>query len=216
MRREDRKRESSRTRWILGPPSTPNRSHAIISAPRSVCPERQACSVGRRPTGARARRPVAWMAERRETEALKPIDDAIGKDGRESPGRNVSERKGSPESAEPRRPSVCFLREGSRDDRRLADAAGPLRRGVSDGTVTRTRPAPGEALLVPLRNRRRWVGRITGAPGKAADDERVADGPVRAMRRGNARGAKLQPITALSQRMQVPSQQESRQLRSDT
>jgi len=39
------------------------------------------------------------MAGRRETDALKPIDDAIGKDGREWPGRNVSERKGSPESA---------------------------------------------------------------------------------------------------------------------
>jgi hypothetical protein len=161
-----------------------------LLAEDSVCPERQACSVGGRPTGARARRPVAWMAGRRETDALKPIDDAIGKDGREWPGRNVSERKGSPESAEPRRPSVCYLREGSRDCRSLADAAAPLRRGVSDGTVTRTRPASGEALLVPPRNRRIWVGRITGAPGKAADDERVADGPVRATRRGNARGAK--------------------------
>jgi hypothetical protein len=112
------------------------------------------------------------------------------KDGSESPGRNVSERKGSPESAWPRRPSVCFTREGSRERCNLADAANPLRRGVSDGTATRARRATGEALLAPPRNRRSRVGRITGAPGKAADGERVADGPVRAMRRGNARGAK--------------------------
>jgi hypothetical protein len=30
---------------------------------------------------------------------------------------------------------------------------------------------------------------MTGSPGKAADDERVADGPEVARRRGNARGA---------------------------
>jgi hypothetical protein len=105
------------------------------------------------------------------------------------PGRNVSERRGSPERAKPRRLSVCFLREGSRDRRSLADAATPLRRGASDGTVTRTRRANGEALLVPPRNRRSRVGRITGCPGKSADDERVADGPARARKRGNARGA---------------------------
>jgi hypothetical protein len=43
-----------------------------------VCVQRrQTCSVGGSPTGARARRPVAWMAGRRETKALKPIDDTI-------------------------------------------------------------------------------------------------------------------------------------------
>jgi hypothetical protein len=110
-------------------------------------------------------------------------------DGSELPGRNESECRGSPESAKPRRPSVYFSREGSRVRRSLADAATPLRRGVSDGTVTRTHQANGETLLVPSRNRRSQVGRITGVPGKAADDERVADGPARARRRGNARGA---------------------------
>ena len=39
------------------------------------------------------------MAERRETEVLKPIDEAVGWTASEWPGRNVSERKGSPESA---------------------------------------------------------------------------------------------------------------------
>jgi hypothetical protein len=67
---------------------------------------------------------------------------------------------------------------------------GALRRGGSDSTVTRTCGATGEALLVPSRNRRRQVGRITGAPGKSAEDERVEDGSVVATKRGNARGAK--------------------------
>ena len=62
---------------------------------REVCVQRrQTCSVGGSPTGATARRPVAWMAGRRETKALKPIDEP-SKDGSEWPGRNVSERKDS-------------------------------------------------------------------------------------------------------------------------
>jgi hypothetical protein len=81
-------------------------------------------------------------------------------------------------------------REGNRARRSLADAAGLLRRGGSDGTVTRTRPATGEALLVPPRKRRKRVGPITSDPGKWADDERGAEGPGVATRRGNARGAK--------------------------
>jgi hypothetical protein len=38
---------------------------------------RLACSVGIRPTRVTIRSPVAWMAGRRETEYLKPIDKAI-------------------------------------------------------------------------------------------------------------------------------------------
>src|SRR3989449_7681111 len=111
------------------------------------------------------------------------------KDGSERPGRNVSERKGSLEKRF-RRPRAYFTREGSRDRRSLADATTPLRRGVSDGTAPRTRQATGETLLVPPRNRRSWVGPITGFPGEAADGGRVADGPEEAMRRGNAPGGK--------------------------
>jgi hypothetical protein len=48
------------------------------------------------------------------------------------------------------------------------------RRGGSDSTVTRTCRATGEALLVPARNHRSKVGRITGKTGKSAEDERVA------------------------------------------
>jgi hypothetical protein len=52
------------------------------------------------------------------------------------------------------------------------------RRGGSDSTVTRTCWATGEALLVPARNRRSRVGRITGQTGKSAEGERVAAGSV--------------------------------------
>ena len=64
------------------------------------------------------------------------------------------------------------------------------RRGGSDSTVTRTCRATGEALLVPARNRRSRVGRITGETGKSAEDERVAAGSAVAMKRSNVRGAK--------------------------
>jgi hypothetical protein len=56
--------------------------------------------------------------------------------------------------------------------------------------VTRTCRATGEAVLVPPRNRRSKVGRITGSPGKSTEDETVAAGSVVAMKRSNARGAK--------------------------
>jgi hypothetical protein len=56
--------------------------------------------------------------------------------------------------------------------------------------VTRTYRGTGEAFLVPGRNRRSKVGRITGNTGKAAEDEKVAAGSVVAMKRSNVRGAK--------------------------
>ena len=56
--------------------------------------------------------------------------------------------------------------------------------------MTRTYRATGEALLVPGRNRRSRVGRITGKTGKSAEDERVAAGSAVARKRRNVRGAK--------------------------
>jgi hypothetical protein len=157
----------------------------------SMCVQRRRwCSAGGSPAGVKARSPVAWMAGGRVTEPLKPIDEAIRRMVSESPGHNVSERKGSPDTAKPRRPSVCGAREGRRIRRSLADAAGSLRRGGSDSTVTRALHATGETLLAPPRNRRKRVGPITSAPGKRADGERVTDGPGVARRRANARGAK--------------------------
>jgi hypothetical protein len=80
---------------------------------------------GGSPAGARASSPVAWMAGQRETDALEPIDKALGRRVSESPGRNESERSGSPETEEPRRPSGWELREGSRTRRTLAGATVP-------------------------------------------------------------------------------------------
>jgi hypothetical protein len=74
--------------------------------------------------------------------------------------------------------------------RNLTDAASRSRRGGSDSTVARTCRATGEALLVPERNHRSKVDRITGATGKTIEGERVADGSVVAMKRSNVRGAK--------------------------
>jgi hypothetical protein len=65
------------------------------------------------------------MAGQRETDALEPIDQALGRRVSESPGRNESERSGSPETEEPRRPSGWELREGSRTRRMLAGATVP-------------------------------------------------------------------------------------------
>ena len=70
------------------------------------------------------------------------------------------------------------------------DRAGCSGGVVSDGTTTRTHRATGEALLVPTRKGGSWVGRITGSTGKSADDERVAEGFVVALKRRNGRGAK--------------------------
>jgi hypothetical protein len=114
---------------------------------------------------------------------------AIARMVSESPGRNASEREMAPKR-QPRRPSGRLLREGNMGRRRLADAAAHSGGAGSDSTVTRMHPATGETLLVPPRNRRSGAGPITRGPGKWAADERVADGPGVATRRGNARGAK--------------------------
>jgi hypothetical protein len=76
------------------------------------------------------------------------------------------------------------------DSRKLTDAANPLRRGESGGTLTRTSQATGEALLVPLRNQRKKIDCITGETGKSVEDERVTEWPVGAKKSGNADGAK--------------------------
>ena len=56
--------------------------------------------------------------------------------------------------------------------------------------MTRTRRATGETLLVPPRKWRREIRPITGAPGKWAEDERVAEGSIVARKARNAAGAK--------------------------
>ncbi len=132
-----------------------------------LCVQRRlACAAGDKPAGARVRSPVAWIAERRETEFLKPIDDRL-------PGRRASHRavmKMNVDVASKVKKSEGRARnregEGSMNSRNLADAAVSLRRGGSDSTMTRTCRATGETLLAPARNRWRRVGPITGEPGK--------------------------------------------------
>jgi len=87
-------REDRAERWRLDRPSIGSvlLEREVSAGPvivREVCVQRrQTCSVGGSPTGAIARRPVAWMAGRRETQALKPIDETIGRMG--ASGRAVT------------------------------------------------------------------------------------------------------------------------------
>src|SRR5215813_11668840 len=61
---------------------------------------------------------------------------------------------------------------------------------VRGSTVTRTCPATGETVLVPPRKSVEQVSRITGDPGKSAEDETAAARLVVAMKRSNDRRAK--------------------------
>ncbi len=79
--------------------------------------------MGDKPTEAKVRSLVAWIAERRETESLKPIDKAIFRMASKSSGRNESERRTSLERSKPQRPSSFPEGEGSMDRRRLTDVA---------------------------------------------------------------------------------------------
>ena len=79
------------------------------------------------------------MAGSSESEDLEPIEKAVLWTVSKSPGRNNSERRSSPETSIPQRPSLCIIGEGSTDRRKLAEAAELLWRGSSDGTETRTR-----------------------------------------------------------------------------
>ena len=121
---------------------------------------------------------------------LKPLDDPTCGVGASCSGRNDSERAVAPKVRSPGGRARNREGEGSTARRKPIEAAGRSGGVVSDGTTTRTRRATGEALLVPARKGGSWVGRITGTTGKSADDERVTDGLVVALRRGNARGAK--------------------------
>lgn len=156
-----------------------------------LCVQRRlVCSAGVSPAGVSVRGPVAGIAGWRETKTLKPID-------RCSRGECASQRavmKMNVDVASKVKRSEGRARnregEGSMGGRKLTDTAIPLWRGGSDGTLTRTDRATGEARLAPARNRRSIVGRITGDPGKSAEGEGVADGSVLAVKPGNAGGAK--------------------------
>jgi len=82
-----------------------------------VCVQRRlAYSVGVQSHLGKSQSPVAWIAGRKETEFLKPIDKAISRMVSKSPGRNVSEPIGGLENRI-RRSSLHFLGEDSMDRR---------------------------------------------------------------------------------------------------
>jgi hypothetical protein len=104
-----------------------------------LCVQRRlACSAGDKPAGARVRSPVAWIAERREIEFLKPIDNRLF--GRRASHRAVMKMNVNVASKVKKSEGRARNREGegSMDSRNLTDAAVSLRRGGSDGTMTRT------------------------------------------------------------------------------
>jgi hypothetical protein len=68
---------------------------------RKCVQERLECSVGGKPTEVKVRSLVAWIAERRKTEFLKPIDKAILRMVSKSSGRNESERRFGLEKRKP-------------------------------------------------------------------------------------------------------------------
>ena len=70
-----------------------------------------------KPTEAKVRSLVAWIARRKETESLKPIDQIILWDDSEPLGRNESERRCGLESEWPQRLSRQLYGEGSMDGR---------------------------------------------------------------------------------------------------
>jgi hypothetical protein len=99
---------------------------------------RLACSAGDRPAGVEVRSPVAWIAGWRETKTLKPIDGRLlgGRASHRAVMKmnvNVASKVKRPEGRARNREG-----EGSMGSRNLTDAAIPLRRGGSDGTMTRT------------------------------------------------------------------------------
>jgi len=78
---------------------------------------------GSQPRRGKSQSPVTRVAGWRETETLKPTDEAIGRMVRESPGRNESKRTGGPEILKPRRPSLTVERRRQHGPSHLADAA---------------------------------------------------------------------------------------------
>lgn len=85
---------------------------------------------------------------------MKPTDKAPQGGVSESPGRNESERRGGLETD--KNPEAEHSPDGRRQQRQSKrdETADLLRRGGSDGMVTRAREATGEPLLVPGRNPR--------------------------------------------------------------
>ena len=156
---------------------------------RVVCPAKAGLFSGRQSRRGKNQEPRSLDSREEGNRFSEAYRQGLPWGDCESSGRNVSERTGGLDKLF-RRPSPQPGGEGSMGGRKLIETAGPLRRGASGSTMTRTGRATGEALLAPARNRGSKVGPITGNTGKWAEGERVAEGRVVVMMRGNARGAK--------------------------
>src|SRR4030081_3383986 len=160
------------------------------SARPVVCPAKAGMFSRRQTCRSNSQEPRSWdsrVAGNQDSEAYR---QGLPWGDHESPGRNESERASGLENEWIRGSSLQLKGEGSMGCRNLTDAASRSRRGGSDSTVARTCRATGEDLLVPERNHRSKVDRITGTTGKTIEGEGVADGSVVAMKRRNVRGAK--------------------------
>src|SRR5262249_55226990 len=93
----------STTKVMELPPAATVRAPALDP----TCVQRRlACSAEDKPAGARVSSPVAWIAGRRETEFLKPIDERSPWETCELSGCNENERGCGLESEKLRRPSL--------------------------------------------------------------------------------------------------------------
>src|SRR3989449_10940604 len=119
--------------FLAGGSSVSANSPRSSSWSSTVRPEKADVFSGRQSRRGKSQSPVTWMAAWRETETLKPIDGAIERMVRESPGRNGSERTGGPERPTPRRPSLTVERRRQHGSSHLADAvahSGGVRAGA--------------------------------------------------------------------------------------
>ena len=160
-------------------PQTPEvgARHAGKSARTVVCPGK--ASMFRRGQTCRgsSQSPVVRIAEEMETKPSKPIDKT-------SPGEVTSYRAVTKVNALwPRKWSIPEARaatvgrrrhEQSKSDRYGWVTSAGWKRQHGDKDM----PSNWRSLLVPVRNHRSKVGRITGPTGKSAEDERVAAGSV--------------------------------------
>src|SRR5262245_60274703 len=146
------------------------------------------CSAGDRPAGVRIGSPVAGRAGRRVTQGPEAPQQPHPRDERKFSGRNESERVVAPKVSSPGGRARNREGEGHMARRKPIDATGRSGGVVSDGTAARTHRATGEALLVPLRNRRKLIfeadfqpGSFGYRPGRTAHEavQRVAEAIVK-------------------------------------
>src|SRR5260221_2459682 len=112
--------------------------------------KKQTCSVGGRPTGVKARGPLAWVASAEDNKADE-ADRQSHLKGWSASRRAVTQVNPQVASKQNLDPEAEPPRSGQRQHGMARADRGvmTLRRGGRDSTVIRTCRATGEALLVP-------------------------------------------------------------------